>query len=204
MTHILAVQGSPRLKGNTSILLDAVLDGAREHGASVERIDLAKLSIAECDGCCVCWKGKECPKRDDMNGLYPKIIEADAIVFGTPVYWYGPTALLKAFVDRFVYFNCPENRAKVQGMRAATVIPYEETEHETVAPVLAFFEKSFAYLEWSLVGHVIAPGVGKLGEVREHPEFLQQARELGARVAAVGRRSYPPAPLPPEGGNGHA
>jgi multimeric flavodoxin WrbA len=185
---ILGIQGSPRLKGNTSILLDAVLDGAREHGASVERVDLAGLDIRECDGCLACWKGKDCPKQDDMNGLYPKIIEADAIVFGTPVYWYGPTALLKAFVDRFVYFNCPENRAKVRGMSAAIVVPFEETDPDTVAPVITFFEKSFAYLEWDLVGRVIAPGVGKLGEVRERSELLEEARELGARLAATRER----------------
>ncbi len=188
IAHILGLMGSPRLRGNTSILLDAVLDGAREAGASVERIDLAKLSIAECDGCLACWKGKDCPKQDDMNGLYPRIIAADAIVLGTPVYWYGPTALLKACVDRFVYFNCPENRAKVHGMLAATVIPFEEAEHETVAPVITFFEKCCAYLEWDLVGQVVAPGVGKLGEVREHPEFLQQARDLGAELAAIPAR----------------
>jgi len=188
MPHILAIQGSPRLRGNTSILLDAVLDGAREQGASVERVDLARLDIKECDGCLACWKGKECPKQDDMNALYSRIIEADAIVFGTPVYWYGPTALLKAFVDRFVYFNCPESRAKVRGLSAAIVIPFEETDPETVAPVVTFFEKSLAYLGWDLVGQVIAPGVGKLGEVRERPEYLQQARDLGAALVAVSCR----------------
>jgi multimeric flavodoxin WrbA len=196
MPHILGIQGSPRLRGNTSILLDAVLDGARERGAAVERIDLAGLDIAECDGCLACWKGKECAKRDDMNALYPRIISADVIVFGTPVYWYGPTALLKAFVDRFVYFNCPENRAKVRGMSAATVIPFEETDPETVAPVVTFFEKSLAYLEWSLVGQVIAPGVGKLGEVRERPELLRQARELGARLGGLEERHAQSDPRP--------
>jgi multimeric flavodoxin WrbA len=194
MPHILALQGSPRLKGNTRILVDAVLEGAHARGAAVERVDLAKLSVQECDGCLACWKGKDCPKQDDMNGLYPRIVEADAIVFGTPVYWYGPTALLKAVVDRFVYFNCPENRAKVRGMAAALVIPYEETDPDTVAPVITLFEKSLAYLEWKLVGQVIAPGVGKLGEVRERPEYLEQARELGTRLAQIGGRHAQPHP----------
>jgi multimeric flavodoxin WrbA len=58
-----------------------------------------------------------------MLAIYPKIIEADVIIFGTPVYWYGPTALMKAFIDRFVYFNCPENRAK---SGKAANIPFED------------------------------------------------------------------------------
>ena len=126
MKKILGIMGSPRMNGNTHILVNKILKGAEDNGASTEIIFLKDMDIKECDGCHTCWKGKDCSKKDDMNNIYPKIIDSDVIVFGTPVYWYGPTALMKAFIDRFVYFNCEENRAKIRGKLAAVAVPFEE------------------------------------------------------------------------------
>ena len=180
---ILGVIGSPRRNGNTHILVSRILEGAEQEGAIVDTIFLNDMNIRECDGCHVCWKGRECSKNDDMNHIYPKIMEADAIIFGTPVYWYGPTALMKAFIDRFVYFNCPENRAKIKGKSAVIAIPYEEENPETAAPVVDFFERCFRYLEINLVGQIIAPGVTRRGEILEKTERLEEAFELGRRLA---------------------
>ncbi len=182
MPKILGVVGSPRKEGNTSILVARILAGAEEAGAETETLFLGPLTIRECDGCHACWKGKGCSKRDDMNAIYPKIIESDAIVFGTPVYWYGPTALMKAFIDRFVYFNCPENRAKIRGKPAAIAVPLEEDEAGADL-VVSFFEKSFAYLEMDFAGKIIAPGCGAAGEVLSKPGLLDEAYELGRRLA---------------------
>jgi multimeric flavodoxin WrbA len=182
MKKILAVVGSPRKGGNTDILVQKVAEGAASKGAKVETLRLGGLNIRECDGCLVCWQGKSCNKRDDMLNIYPKIIESDAIIFGTPVYWYGPTALMKAFIDRFVYFNCPENRAKIRGKSAALVIPFEEENPDTARPVVEFFEKCFNYLEINLAGSIIAGGVSDKGDVLKKPERLGEAYELGARL----------------------
>ena len=113
--NVLAVVGSPRKDGNTDILVSRIAEGAKAGGAEVEIVRLGELSVQECNGCHACWRGRDCSKDDDMRRLYPKIMAADAIVLGTPVYWYGPTALMKAFMDRFVYFNCPQNRPKIKG-----------------------------------------------------------------------------------------
>ncbi|MGA1845442.1 MAG: flavodoxin family protein [bacterium] len=182
MRKILGVVGSPRRNGNTHILVSTILEGAAAHGAATEVLFLDDLEIKECDGCHACWRGKGCSKQDDMNTLYPRIIEADALVFGTPVYWYGPTALMKGFVDRFVYFNCPENHAGIRGKRAAIAVPYEEEGAEMAGPVVVFFEKSLAYLEMDLVGKVLVPGVGGKGDVLKKPASLAQARVLGERL----------------------
>jgi multimeric flavodoxin WrbA len=165
MKKVLGVVGSPRKKGNTHILVSRILEGAEAEGAVTDIVLLGKLKIRECNGCHACWKGKPCAKKDDMKDLYPKIINSDAIVFDTPVYWYGPTALMKGFIDRFVYFNCPENRAKIKGKSAAIAVPYEEENPETAEPVVTFFEKSLAYLEMNLIGKVVVPGVSDRGDV---------------------------------------
>ena len=182
MKRILAVVGSPRRNGNTHILVSKIAEGARTKGAIVDELFLGELTIKECDGCHVCWKLKECSKNDDMRTIYPKIIQSDVIIFGTPVYWYGPTALMKAFVDRFVYFNCTANREKIRGMSAVIAVPFEEENLETARPVIEFFQKCLEYLQVKLLGEIIVPGVSDKGEIRQKPERLQEAYELGRRL----------------------
>lgn len=181
---VLGIVGSPRKKGNTALLVSEVLRGARASGMRTETVFLGDLAIGECDGCHRCWEGAPCPKTDDMLQLYSHITESDAIVFGTPVYWYGPTALMKLFLDRFVYFNCPENREKIKGTRAIVVAPFEDDDRETAVPLVCLFEKSFAYLEMKLLSTLLVPGVTKPGEVREKREIMKKAFETGKNLAA--------------------
>ena len=183
MKKILGIVGSPRKDGNTHILVSRILEGAMKEGAQTNILLLGDLNISECDGCHICWKGKECSKKDDMNNIYLQIIESDAIIFGTPVYWYGPTALMKAFIDRFVYFNCPENRAKINGKSVAIAIPFEEENYETALPLIQFFEKSFQYLQMNLIDQVIVPGVSNKGDIMEKKDKLLEAYELGKLLA---------------------
>lgn len=185
MTRVLGVIGSPRKGGNTDVLVSAALEGAKAEGAAVEAVHLGEMNIEECDGCHACWSGGECRKDDDMADLFAKVIDSDAFIFGTPVYWYAPTALMKAFIDRLVYFNGEANRPKIRGKSAAVVIPFEESGYDTAAPVTAFFERCLAYLEMELAGRLLVPGVTRLGEVREHPGRLAEARELGRRLAGA-------------------
>ena len=183
MKRILAVIGSPRRNGNTHILVSKIVEGAKAKGAVVDELFLGDLNIRECDGCHACWKGKECSKDDDMRDIYPAINRSDVIIFGTPVYWYGPTALMKAFIDRFVYFNCPENRQKIKDISAVLAVPFEEDDPETARGVIEFFQKSLAYLEIKLLGQIIVPGVGEKGAIRSKSQYLQQAYELGRKLA---------------------
>jgi multimeric flavodoxin WrbA len=182
---VLGVVGSPRRGGNTDILVSRMLEGAGEEGARTEALFLADLRIEECHGCHACWAGKVCPRDDDMIDVYPRIIESDVIIFGTPVYWYGPTALMKGFIDRFVYFNCPENRAKIRNKPAAIAICLEEDNPETASLLVEFFEKCLDYLEMNLAGKIIVPGVTKKGEIRKKDDRLGEAWEMGR---ALGRQ----------------
>lgn len=185
MKKILGVVGSPRKKGNTDILVSRMLDGAAAAGAAIEKIFLADLKIAECDGCHACWKTERCTKDDDMQALYPKIIGSDLIVFGTPVYWYGPTAIMMGFIDRFVYFNCPATRAKIRGKAAFLAIPFEEENPANADPVKMVFSKSLAYLEMKLLGAILAPGVSGKGEILKRPALLEEAYRTGRGIADV-------------------
>ena len=183
MCSALGIVGSPRKKGNTAFLVREVLRGVRASGMDTEIVYLADLVIGECDGCHACWEGSPCTKKDGMQALYPVIAESEAIVFGTPVYWFGPTALMKLFLDRFVYFNCRENRKAVKGTRALLVSPFEDDDKETAHPLVSLFEKSVAYLEMTLSGTLLVPGVTRPGDVKEHPGTLRRAFESGQSLA---------------------
>ena len=97
---VLGLQGSPRLKGNTSLLVSAFLERAEGLGARTLRVDVARKKISPCQECGTCEREGFCPIDDDMQEMYFLLWEADIIVMGTPVFFYGPTAQLKALIDR--------------------------------------------------------------------------------------------------------
>lgn len=185
MRRMLAVVGSPRRGGNTDILVSKIADGARAAGADVEQLFLGKMTVRECDGCHLCWQGDKCSKSDDMTAAYAKITASDVIIFGTPIYWYGPSGLMKVFIDRFVYFNCEANRNKIKGKEAVVAIVLEEENVETARLTVEFFEKSLAYLEMRLAAKIIVPGVGGKGDILRKEDRLNEAVRMGRGLAQV-------------------
>jgi multimeric flavodoxin WrbA len=92
--------GSPRIKGNTDLLLDEALKGAQSQGVGVEKIVVDKLKIAPCKEYLGCFKDGNCVIRDDMDSIYSKLLEADGIIVASPMFFYSVPAQLKALIDR--------------------------------------------------------------------------------------------------------
>ena len=180
---VLAVVGSPRKRGNTDLLIDALLEGAKEAGAEVEKVYLADLHILPCDGCDVCRVSGQCVHQDDMIPLYEKLFRSDVWVLGTPIYWWGPSAQLKAFIDRWYLFGNGE-RWRVRGKRAALVIPFADSDPGTARHVVGMLADSFDYLGMDFVGQILVTA-GDLGEVAKNPAALEQAHNLGRRLATA-------------------
>ena len=105
---ILGLSFSPHKNGNTVILLEEALKGARQEGAEVELYSVAHKNIKPCEGCRACSKTGMCCIKDDMQALYDKLLAADGIIFGTPVYFYSMTAQAKTVIDRTIALNRPE------------------------------------------------------------------------------------------------
>ncbi len=180
-----ALLGSPRVGGNTDLLAAEVLRGAAEVGIETEALALRELRIRPCVGCEKCWqRARPCVFDDEMSRVYAALAESDLLLFATPVYWYGPTALMKACLDRCVVFNRPPGRPLIAGKGAVLVTAYEEEGPEAVAPLLRLFELSCNYLEVQLLDRVVVAGVGPRGAVREKPEALASAYEVGRRLGA--------------------
>ena len=98
---ILAVVSSPRKGGNSEILVDEFLNGARESGNEIRKLCLREKKISPCIACEVCLRnGGNCVQKDDMAEILEQIDKADVIVLSTPVYYYSISAQLKIMIDR--------------------------------------------------------------------------------------------------------
>ncbi len=105
---ILGLSFSPRNDGNTEALLNEALRGAKQEGADIECFSLLDKNIKPCDGCGTCMGTGKCHLQDDMQILYNKLLEANGIIFGTPVYFYSMTGQAKTVIDRTIALNLPE------------------------------------------------------------------------------------------------
>ena len=105
--NIIAFNASPRENGNTAWIINKILEGAKENGAETRIFHSGKLNIKPCIGCLCCKKGgQECIIRDDMQKLYKKIKDADALILGSPVYMGQMSGQAKIFTDRlFAHFS---------------------------------------------------------------------------------------------------
>ncbi len=189
---LIAFLGSPRSNGNTDTLANRILDGARSAGVEVESVALRGLDIQPCTGCDRCWKnGRPCIFSDDMARLYDSISRADVLLFATPVYWYGPTTIMKALIDRLVVFNRPQGRPLVEGKAALLVSAYEEKGPEAVEPLLRMFELSFRYLGLRWIDRVVVDGTGPKGSILAKPHALERAAAIGRGLPQSARQAMP-------------
>jgi multimeric flavodoxin WrbA len=175
--RVLGIVGSPRRGGNTETLVDEALRGAEEAGALVEKVILSELDIAPCRACDTCRRTGRCIQQDDMPAVMEQMARSGVWVLGTPVYWWGPAAQFKAFLDRWYVGGSVVSRR--EGQRVILVIPVGDTEAATARHVVGMFEDVLAYLKMELFATVLALGVLHPGEVREHSSALEVAYRAG-------------------------
>ena len=114
---IIGINASPRKNANTQTLVESALNGAAEKGAETRLVNLRQLNINGCTGCERCKKdiGK-CVQKDDLTTLLQDMTTCNAVIMGTPVYWYHVSAQFKMLVDRFYCFTYfienPEKRGE--------------------------------------------------------------------------------------------
>jgi len=176
--RVLGIVGSPRRGGNTEILVGAALRGAEEAGALVEKVLLSKLDISPCLACDACRGADECVQQDDMTALLEKMHQSQVWVLGTPVYYYGPTAQFKAFLDRW-YIGRPDT---FKGRRVILAIPFEDSNIDTSRYTVGILSDSLAWKKAELFATVLAPGVAGPGDVRKHPDIVEAAYRAGRKA----------------------
>ncbi len=183
---VLGIMGSPRIKSNTDLLLEEALKGAQSQQAEVEKLVVDKMKITPCREYYGCLKDGNCVIRDDMDIIYPKLLEADGIIVASPIFFYGVTAQLKALIDRcqalwarrYVLKTMPESGKK--GAFIAVGATKGKQLFEGSILTIKYFFQAFG-VEYS--DELLARGVDKKGEIKEHPDMLKEAFELGKRLA---------------------
>jgi len=178
--RVLGIVGSPRGGGNTETLVDEVLAGAQEAGAKTERITLSALRVEPCRACDACRGMGKCVIDDDMRELITRMESSEVWVLGTPVYWWGPTAQFKAFLDRWYAFD---GKREFFHRRVVFVVPSGggETYADHTAGML---EEIAGYLGMDHRDTILAGGSGRPGSVRNRDELMARARAAGHHAAS--------------------
>ncbi len=176
---VLGIVFSPRKNGNTEIIVREALEGAREAGAEAELITTRDYKINPCDGCGSCHKTGECRINDDMQIMYKKLLEADGIIFGTPVYFWQMCAQAKIFIDRTYALTFPN--LKLSNKVAAAIAVAGRTG---AVETLNFFNRYF------ISNHMIcAESVEGLayekGSIVNDERGMKAARELGKQIVLM-------------------
>jgi len=189
----LGIFGSPRRGGNTDLLLEEALRGAQEKGANVERLYLSDYAITPCKECHGCDHAGNCVVLDDMQKIYPKLLEADVIIFASPIFFYGVTAWAKALIDRSQalwsrkYLLKDPSLGKEGRKRKGFFISVGATKGQRVFDgAILTVKYFFDVLSAEYVGELLFRGVEAKGDILKHPEALQQAYEMGRKLVSVG------------------
>ena len=173
---VLIVSASPRRGGNSDYLCDEFARGAREAGHEVEKVFFRDHKINYCLGCGACNTTHKCVQKDDMAEILPKMVEADVLVFGTPVYFYTMDAQLKTLIDRTVP-RYTELKGKAY-LIATLADKGEETMVGTKAALQGFID-CLDNVEYA--GTIVGYGVWNKGEIVGNPA-VAEAYEAGKNL----------------------
>lgn len=177
---IVVITGSPRKNGNSLAMTDAFIKAAEEKGHSITRFDAAVMDVGGCHACETCYKtGKACSFDDDFNTIAPAVLEADAVVFTMPVYWYSIPAQIKGVLDK-MYSFCVAGK-DIAGKACALIACCEEDDMSVLDGVRIPVERSAALLKWHMAGEVLISGVLNVGDI-EKTDGCKQAAELADKI----------------------
>jgi len=185
--NVLVVSSSPRRNGNSRLLAEAALEGAREAGHDAELVHLDDHMRHFLRDCRECRDANgRCTIDDDYERLLrERVLPANAIVFATPIYWYGVSGQLKTFFDRifcFIAASEPDNGLFVKGLvgkRLALVMSGEESYPGAMLALVHEIQEFSRYTHSDFVGYVCGVG-NKRGDVLRDPEDpIGAARRLG-------------------------
>lgn len=177
---IVVITGSPRKNGNSFAMTDAFIKAAEEKGHTVTRFDAAFKKVGGCHACETCYStGKACSFDDDFNTVAPAILEADALVFTMPVYWYSIPAQIKGVIDKI--FSLVVGGKDISGKECAIIACCEEDDMTVMDGVRIPMERMCALNKWKMVGEVLVPGVLSVGDI-DKTDGCEQAAALADRI----------------------
>jgi len=181
---ILGVSFSPRKSGNTVVLMEEALAGAREEGAETTLFSVSGKDIRHCDGCWSCARTGKCHIDDDMQPLYDLMVESDGIVLGTPVYEYSMTGQAKTVLDRMLPLGAPGRNLsnKVGGIIAVA------GSLGLIDPIKDLYLNMV--IRKMVPANFVAVYANNKGEARELKKGMQAAHDLGREMVQIAARKF--------------
>src|SRR4030067_1475278 len=179
---VLGILGSPRIGGNSDVLLDQALAGARDGGAETEKIILSRKKIAGCLDGGKCNEAGVCAIKDDMKEIQQKILAADTVIHSGPVYFWAMTSQMKAYLDRWcVFFDGQWQwqkayRPKMKGKRIGLITLCGDPNVSTADPIVHSFKSTCQFSGLKLFGVVQASASTK-GGVSKNEEIRKKASD---------------------------
>lgn len=178
---ILAIQGSPRKKGNTNRVLDEMIKGAEDNGHEVIKYCLQEMDINPCSGCEICAKGKDCRYDDDGAVIINQLAEGASVILASPIYFGQITAQAKTIVDRFYsIFNNPDK--KFDG-KAAMIITHAYPGKDIYETYIKLTEAQpfLNNTELEFIETLEVAGVKFIGDADKAESDLKKAYEIGQK-----------------------
>ena len=184
--YVLGINGSPRIGGNTDILLDKALEGAKSKGAKTEKVILNNLKMSTCQECEKVRDDGTCIVEDDFQALYEKVKKADALILASPIFFGSLSAQTKIMIDRFqCYWRYKYilKKATSQKTKPGAFISVEGSKREDFFNNAKSIVKNFfATIDINYKRELFCPGIDDRGAITRHPDFLQKAFELGGKL----------------------
>ena len=184
---VLGIMGSPRVGGNTDILLDKALEGAKSKGAQVEKVILNNLKFSACQECQNLRDDGTCIVEDDMQPLYKKIEQADAIILASPIFFGSLSAQTKMMIDRF---QCVWRGRYIfkkdifKRRRKGAFISVEgSTRKNFFDNAKSIVKNFFAIINLGYQQELLCPGINEKGNILKYPDVLTKAFELGLKIS---------------------
>lgn len=173
---VLGIVCSPRSKGNTEILMNKLLQTARKNGADAAITNTRNKEIAPCDGCGTCKETGECKIEDDMQEIYKKMLESDAIIFGSPVYFWNVSAQAKTVIDRTYALSW---KRKLRGKKGGVIII---AARAGTTKAFSVFNDFFNLQRMRMVGGAIG-FAGEKGKIKDDEKAISEAKRLGEIIS---------------------
>jgi multimeric flavodoxin WrbA len=189
---IIGIVGSKRKNGNTAVLMKEALHAANSEGIETEIIYLGHYNIKGCTGCERCRDTFTCVIKDGMQELYPKLIEADGLIAGSPTYFYNMTADMKAFIERLYCYEVFDDSDRsvwmsineaIGGKLAATIAICEQHDEKDMGVTSEAMDLSLVSLGYRIVESVKILELYELGAAKLCENALKKSRHAGRKLA---------------------
>jgi len=190
---VIGISASPRLKGNSDLLLHRALAGAESAGAQAEYLRLSDYNIAPCNECGHCYETGTCNIEDDYQAVLNKMLEADRLIFATPVFFMTVCSQAKMLIDRCqclwankYILNKPLISSTGHDHRAMVIAIGGSKGKKMFDSIRLTMKYFFDVLDMNYVANLFVNQVNDCGEIEKHPSAMKEAHRLGSELVTMG------------------